>query len=68
MTFGREPLSERRAPTHTLVVEVSMHIGDGQTLYVDPIQDALRTVLALSRLATIGVLCGEVQATIKEKS
>lgn len=64
---SREPLPERREPTHTLVIEIPLHIGEGQTLYFDPIQDALRTVLSLSRLASIGLLCGEVQASIKEQ-
>lgn len=65
--LAREPLPERRAPTHTLVVEVPLHIGEGQTLYFDPIQDALRAVLSISRLASIGLLCDEVQAHIKEQ-
>lgn len=67
MIAAREPLPERREPTHTLVVAVPLHIGEGQSLYFDPIQDALRTVLAISRLASLGLLCGDVQATVKEQ-
>ncbi len=58
---------EYQPPTHTLVVEIPIHIDPGKTLDIDPVQDALRITLALSRLATLGVLCGVPQATIRDE-
>lgn len=63
---GREPRPERREPTHTLIVEVPLHIGEGATFYFDPVQDAVRTILPLTRLASIGALCDGVQVSIRE--
>lgn len=62
---ARPPLPERRAPTHVLVLEVPLHIDEGQTFYFDPLADALNLVLALSRVATIGVLCDGPRASIQ---
>jgi len=62
----REPLPAKDKPTHVLRVEVPLRIDEGQTLYFDPIKDALDQVLALSRLATAGLVCGSAQVSVDE--
>ena len=68
MPSNREPLPIKADPTHVLRIEIPMRIEDGKTFYFDPMQDAVRLVLALSRLATIGVLCGDAELSIEERA
>jgi hypothetical protein len=62
-------LIEKKPPTHTLVVEVALHVEDPEDLpQINPFKDALDLVLALSRVATLGYLAsGEVQVTVREE-
>lgn len=66
MASEHPPLPERRKPTHTLVVEIPLHIAAGQTFYFDPLRDALRIALSLSRLSTEGLLCDDPQVMVRE--
>ena len=61
-----EPLPEHRSPTHVLRIEVPLHLDKDGQIYFDPVRDAIQTVLALSRLASSGALCGQPQVTIDE--
>lgn len=56
--------STRRPPTHTLIVEVPMHLEGRDTAAFDPVQDAMRVVLALSRVAAEGFICDDVQVSL----
>jgi hypothetical protein len=63
---GREPLPERAEPTHTLHIKVPIRIQEGTTYYIDPMKDAVQLVLALSRISTLGVLCGSPVVSVEE--
>ena len=56
-----------RSPTHTLVIEVPLCLEDRETARFDPVQDALRIALSLSRLASEGFYCGNAQASIRDE-
>lgn len=62
----REPVPAKDEPTHVLRVEVPLRIDEGKTLYFDPIKDALDQVLAISRLASAGLVCGNTQVSVDE--
>lgn len=59
-----EQLPERRSPTHILRVDIPLHINGERTF--DPLQDALRIVLSVSRLAVEDVLCDDPNVTLLE--
>ncbi len=61
-------LPERREPTHTLTVEVPLYLHDLDAARFDPVQDAMRVVLALSRAAAEGFVCDDVQVTLIEEA
>lgn len=56
----------RREPTHVLTVEVPIHIDDEQPDF-DPWRDAIRTVLAVSRAAYDGVICGDPMVWVRDE-
>ena len=60
-------LPVRRAPTHVLTVEVPLYLQDLDAARFDPVQDAMRVVLALSRAAAEGYVCDDVQVTLVEE-
>ena len=61
-------LPERRAPTHTLVVEIPLHFEAHKSAGLGAaVQDSLRIIMALSRVATEGYVCGCPQATIRDE-
>lgn len=55
---------ERRAPTHILTVEVPLALDVPHEF--DPVQDALRMIVPITRLGTSGALCDDAQVTIRE--
>ncbi len=61
-------LPVRRAPTHVLTVEVPLYLQDREAARFDPVQDAMRVVLALSRAAAEGYVCDDVQVTLVEEA
>jgi hypothetical protein len=58
----------RADPTHILTVEVPLDLSDrpDAPLEVLAAEEALRIVLALSRAAFVGALCGGAQVTLRE--
>lgn len=65
-----EPLSSRpseREPTHVMRFEVPLYIPDPPTMTdFDPVQDALHTLIALSRAAHLGTVCGDAHVSLIE--
>jgi hypothetical protein len=60
----RPALRERRQPTHVLVVEIPVFLDADVSRNYDPLQNALRTVLSVSRLAVDDVLCDDPTVTV----
>jgi hypothetical protein len=58
-------LSERRAPTHIMWVEVPLDLSERSPDF-DAVADALRMVLAISRAALSGEICADPQVTMDE--
>jgi hypothetical protein len=56
--------ADYRAPTHVLTVSVPLHLDEDDTFDYDPVYQALSVVMAVSRLAVDGALCGNVDVTI----
>lgn len=56
---------DQRDPTHRLVIEVPLHLGEAEIFDYDPVHTALATVLSISRLAVDKVLCGDVNVEIR---
>lgn len=59
-------LIERKPPTHTLVVELPLSLGDVTDSPRDELTEALNLVLTLARLGTLGILCGDIEVTLKD--
>lgn len=60
-------MAVRRSPTHTLVIEVPLYLEGLEAARFDPVQDALSTILSLSRVAVEGYYCGDTQVSIREE-
>lgn len=56
---------ERRAPTHVLTVTIPLNLRNGKGDF-DPIQDAVMTVLSLSRAMYVGSICDSPSLTLDE--
>lgn len=54
----------RRKPTHVLYVEVPVYLNEEYDF--DPVQDAIKAVLAISRAAFADAICDDPQATIRD--
>jgi hypothetical protein len=52
-------------PTHVLVVEIPLNLDFATEPNFDPFQDALKIVLALSRLAVAKVACDNPTVTVR---
>lgn len=55
-----------RKRTHTLVVEVPLFLDQSYTLDYDPVSDALRFVVSITRLAVDGVVCDDLTVTLRD--
>ena len=55
-----------RPRTHTLTIDVPLYLGDECAEDFDyyPVEEALRVVMAVSRLAVDGFVCGDVEVRI----
>lgn len=62
----RRPL-ERRPPTHVLVIEVPLKLDVPAPDY-DPVQDALRVALSISRAAYGGHICDDPHVSLREET
>lgn len=58
-------LTERRAPTHILRIEVPLNLNDPPYDY-DPVADALKLALAISRAGFAGHICDDPAVTMEE--
>lgn len=56
----------KRKPTHVLCVEVPVYLEDEYDF--DPVQDAIATVLAISRAAFADAICDDPVASIRNGS
>ncbi len=65
-TRPRRPI-ERSQPTHTLVIEVPLKL-DAPAPDFDPVQDALRLALSISRLACEGHVCDVTTVSLREET
>lgn len=61
-----DPITKKK-PTHVVVVEIPLHIEEGQTFPAGPFREALRVVLALVRLGTVQLLCDDPNVSIRER-
>ena len=60
-------LSERRAPTHILRIDVPLSLSDDELPYdYDPVADAMKLALAISRAGFAGHICDDPQVTMIE--
>lgn len=59
-------LPERREPTHRLLIEIPLHLADdvAHTVSFNPVQDALRIALSLSRAAVGGHYCADPEVSL----
>lgn len=57
-------MTELREPTHILTVTVPLDLTGTESFDYHPTQDALAVVLAVSRIAAAGVLCGDANVTL----
>lgn len=57
-------LPTRRAPTHTLRVEVPLCLESPEHAEFDAAADAVRAVLAVSRAAYVRTICDDIQVTM----
>lgn len=58
-------MNVQREPTHTLTIEVPLHLAADSTFDYHPVQDALNIVLSLSRIAVDGVACGDAKVSLE---
>jgi hypothetical protein len=60
---------ERREPTHTLTISVPLDLGVNPAAQEWDIQEAfreaLRWILPVTRLGTLGLLCGEITVDVE---
>lgn len=65
---GFHNVDPRRPPTHVVNLSVPINVPAGREF--DPpfnvVQDALRILLAVSRLAVAGAICGDPEAVLEE--
>lgn len=57
-------MNQQREPTHVLHLSVPLHVDvafDG-----NPLEEALRAIMPLTRLAATGAICGDVTVTVRE--
>lgn len=59
-----QPHPARRDPTHVLVIEVPLDLGDGPPPDFDPVEDCLRVCLSVSRAAYTHRICDDVMASV----
>lgn len=58
-------MTERRERTHTLTIEVPLHIDPAApALDYDPIHAVLNVVMSVSRMALDGVVCDDVTVSL----
>jgi hypothetical protein len=54
-------------PTHILYIEVPLRIEGENSPNFDPVKDAIRNVIAISRAAYAGAICDDPMVTIRER-
>lgn len=62
---GQSGSRVKREPTHVMRFEVPLYLTDPpDATDFDPIQDALHTIIALSRAAYLGAICDDAQVSL----